>query len=299
MSVCGKPTVHGRSCVEIHHRSLHSDDENLERASGVSCHSKAGGTNDKEVLLLVQNVEVRSPSGTTANVNAAFDTQSQLHVITFSLAEKLQLKYKEVYLNLGVLGNKQSNQWTRKYQVLVTDVDGKTHKLTVYGIKEITEDLPRLVLTDKEARRLHNHSSKELQSAMNWRPNGKINLLIGMENACLQPTKLESMIDDRLAIFKSCLVSTVPCQYILGGIASIKNSCPNKSKTCHFIKASDFKEAEDFGVSPLRSCKTCLRCNECSYKNSHMTFREQQEFSRIEENLEYNEKTMNWVAKYP
>ena len=178
MAVCGKPTIHGQSCVQIHHRSLHQDDGNLERASGVSCHSKAGGTNDKEVLLLVQNVEVQAPSGTTTNVNVAFDTQSQLHVITFSLAEKLQLKFKEVYLSLGVLGGKQSSRWTRRYQVLVTDVDGKTHNLTVYGIKDITEDLPRLVLTDKEAKRLHNHPSEELRTAMNWRPNGKIDLLI-------------------------------------------------------------------------------------------------------------------------
>ena len=100
-------------------------------------------------------------------------------------------------------------------KVLVTDVEGKTHKLTVYGIKEITEDLPRLMLTDKEARRLQNHPSEELKSAMNWRPNGKIDLLIGMEKSGLQPTKIEPTVDDKLTVFKSCLISNVPCQYIL------------------------------------------------------------------------------------
>ena len=154
-------------------------------------------------------------------------------------------------------------------------------------------------MTDKEARRLQNHPSKELKSAMNWRPNVKIDLLIGMENSGLQPTKIEPTVDDKLTVFKTCLVSNVPCQYILGGVTADKNSCQNKSKTCHFIKASDFKEAEDFGVSPLRSCKSCLKREECSHKNSHMSFKEQQELSRIEENLDYNEKTMNWVAKYP
>ncbi len=299
MSVCGKPTLHGQSCVQLHHRSLHSDDGNLETAAGVSCHSKAGGTNDKEVLLLVQNVEVQSPSGNAANVNVAFDTQSQLHVITFSLAEKLKLKYKKVSLSLGVLGGKQTIQETRKYQVVVTDVDGKMHHLTCYGIDEITGDLPRLMLTDKEARRLHNHPSKELQMAMNWRPNGKIHLLIGMENAALQPTKIEPMVDDKLAIFRSAVKSTVPCPFILGGTVSTKNAYQNKSKMCHFIRATDFKESEDYGVSPLRSCKNCMQCKECSYGNSHMTYKEQKELERIQENLEYNEIEKQWIARYP
>ena len=68
---------------------------------------------------------------------------------------------------------------------------------------------------------------------------------------------------------------------------------------CHFIKATDFKEAEDYGVSPLRSCKSCVQCKECSYGNSHMTFKEQKELERIQENLEYNETEKQWTAKYP
>ena len=114
-------------------------------------------------MLLSQNVEVKAPDGRTENVNVAYDTQSQLHVITFYLAEKLKLKYKKVNLNLGVLGNKKSQQETRKYQVLVTDINGRIHKLTAYGIKEISEDSPRLFLTVKEARRLESHSSEELR----------------------------------------------------------------------------------------------------------------------------------------
>ena len=182
---------------------------------------------------------------------------------------------------------------------MFTDINGKIHKLTVYGIKEITENVPRLILTDKEARRLHNHPSEELKMAMDWRPNGRIDLLIGMEKSGLQPAKNEPVIDEKLTIFKSCLVSKIPCQYILGGVIETKNVCPNKAKTCHFIRASDFKEGEDYGVLPLRSCKTSLKCTECSYKNSHMTFREQQELMKIQENLEYSEAEKQWTAKYP
>ena len=123
-------------------------------------------------MLLVQNVEVQAPNGNISNAND--DLMSQLHVITFSLADKLKLKYKKVSLSLGVLGGEQTTRETRKYQVMVTDVNDKKHYLTCYGIDEITEDLQKLMLTEKEMNRLHNHPSQELQMAMNWRPNGKI-----------------------------------------------------------------------------------------------------------------------------
>ena len=53
------------------------------------------------------------------------------------------------------------------------------------------------------------------------------------------------------------------------------------------------------GTAPPKRCQRCLACTACSFRNEQLSWRENQEYTMIENGLVYYPEKQIWVATYP
>ena len=65
------------------------------------------------------------------------------------------------------------------------------------------------------------------------------------------------------------------------------------------MSGSSFWASEELGIAAPKSCSNCRNCKACSFISSQLSFKEQQEYQIISENLKYDPPKKKWIAKYP
>ena len=145
----------------------------------VSRVANSTGNMDENVLLPVQLVPCNEQFVTTM-----YDTASTVSLILHKKAEKLGLKGIPVTLTIKGVGNIPQTAHTKQYVVPLYDKRGNTRFVQAFGMDEITEVI-KLIDRKKIVEIFH---IEDL-----CRPNGEVELLIGIDACFLFPTVINTV----------------------------------------------------------------------------------------------------------
>ena len=248
--------------------------------------AEPGGT---KTLLLIQGIDTPTDVCTTL-----WDTGSTISLVSNKYAEETGLKGSDCCFELsGVGGNKQTYS-TKLYMVPLNDKEGRQVQIHAFGIDKITADLTKMDL--QGAAEAFDIEEKNLP-----RPDGPVNLLIGMNYADLIPNKLS--VNKKLVLY----TSNFGTGYVVGGslgateddIEQIDSFAYTVCHSAGSVKPVDFLSAEAFGIDVPRRCRHCKGCKECGFRASALTWTEARELAEIEKGLSLDTTKKVWTATYP
>ena len=266
-----------------------------------------------EVLLLISKVPVLASPMKTISGLVFFDGGSTIGLIREEFAKKLGLIGKKVRKLIQVVGQAWSVWETVQYAVTLVDQNGEKHLMKAYSIESITSPMDR-VLVDGVL-----HKFPDTRPLHVERPEGQVDLLVGLDRSSLHPKAIQSVGD--LTLYESIFGSG----WVLGGSdpalktsAVVFNSKANKlrhavlAEECdmkktnlvNFLKVqekfvSTFLEAEQMGTVQPRRCNNCLGCGYCSNQAMEHSRKEQAELRLIEKSVKINEELKRVEVSYP
>ena len=185
-----------------------------------------------------------------------------------------------------------------------------------YGIDQILDD--SMVLDLEGVRTIFPGTPKEVFN----RPSGPIDILIGSIYRNLQPFGgEESFTRGRLRLVKSLF----GCGFILTGthpsilarevsitehartlvncaLVAPGDDLPVSTMLCNratvSLRIPEFFEAEELGVAPVRACKKCKGCHECSFRNQMISREKQLVVQRMEKLIKYDADSHKVTVSY-
>lgn len=245
---------------------------------------------DGGVLLLVQQIQM--PKGNKAVV--FWDHGSTTALVTYKFAEDNDLKGEKCKFELTGVGNKTTTFNTQLFSVPLVDNSGTTHQISAFGIERITSSN-----INKNISQAVKHF-EEVQLEDVCIPGGEVDVLIGMNNVSIMPTKVK--VSGELALFKSIFGTGKLLGGSTRGGAGVSDEVEQLAQEVAHAEAKfvkmDFLSAEAFGVEVPKRCSTCRGCKECQFKNSQLSYEEMIELTAIEENLVLDVAAAKWTTEY-
>merc|ERR1712082_68099 len=215
--------------------------------------------------------------------------------ITHGLARAKGAKATTATLDLSAVGDKASKVKTKKYHIKITDDEGHEHEVEAYGLDKIASTIEEIKLSEDEMRAVEEAKEEYFDPQDKIQtPSGELQMLIGMDYPQLQPSK--KTVVGNIALYKSYVKA--PTSLILGGIFK-SNPASKVTGICCLVSGSTFWGTEELGIAAPKSCSNCKNCKACSFLSSQLSFKEQQEYQVISENLKYDHPKKRWIAKYP
>ena len=274
------------------------------------CDQSLPDVDDCEVLLLMQKIPIVSGPSKTALGLTFFDGGSSMGLIREKFARKLGLKGRKVVLIVQVVGQDWTKWETVLYAVTLVDKHGHKQVVKAYSIESITSPIDRVLLDDVMCK------FPDVRPMMIQRPEGPVDLLVGLDRSSLHPKAVTSVGDLTLyeSIFGSGLLigGTDP---ILKTSAVVFNAKANKLRGAsmgQFVKARkinfinhlgrplvNFLEAEEMGTIQPKRCTSCLSCGDCSNKAVEFSRKQQAELRLIQESVSLNKELKRVEVKYP
>ena len=244
-----------------------------------------------DVFLLIQDIEV--PGGGTCVT--FWDHGSTTALVTYDFEEKQSLIGEECSFELSGVGDKTDTFRTKMYVIDLVDKEGREHSINAFGIDKITS-----AVVNNNIKQFVKEF-EELSEPDIAPPSGNVDLLIGLANVDIMPTKTK--VRGQLALFESSFGTG----WLIGGSPGVgvveDNSIDSRA---HIVSHSDskhvqmdFLSAEAFGVDIPKRCNSCKACKECRYAVTQLTYEEQKELSCIESLLSYDATLKKWTAAYP
>ena len=295
VSACNKKTLGWKecdvnTCGKWHSRLLHGA---VVPGLALFTHAEAPKAQDPgctRTLLLAQSIETTAGEKCTT----LWDTGSTISLVSNEFAKSACLDGSDVCLELSGVGNKKQLYETKLYLVPLVNKDGERIEISAFGIDKITSDLSPI---DLEAAA----GVFELTRGELTRPQGAVNLLIGMDYADIIPTK--QAVKKKLALYSS----TFGTGYVVGGSLEAAEDGTEQLdgfvyQVCHAaasVKPMDFLSVEAFGVDIPRRCKYCRGCKECGFRAKALTWTEAKELAEIEKGLTLDTVNKVWTAEYP
>ena len=251
----------------------------------------------KNTLLLIQRIK-----STKGYINTFWDNGSTLALVTRAFAVEKKLHGAPVTYDLITVGGNVKSQDSMIYEVVLIDRNNQRHTIVAYEIQDICGSIHSIKVKGLV------HLFPQVNMNDIKRPQGPIQLLIGMGQADIHPTRIAS--NEGLVLYKS-LFGTGK---IIGGthrniphnesINPHAKQCANVTITNVRLKRGldtgvDFFTAEDFGVKiPLR-CGRCKACPECRFEVQQLSRIEQKELEVIRNNLQLDPVNKRWTTTFP
>ena len=266
------------NCGKLHHVTLH------QVAEGETLHQI--GMRSSPCLLQIMAI----PTATNSNkpVNVVWDGGANLSMITFRKAKELCLKGKPTTLSITKVGGTTDTTPSLVYSLPLLAIDGSLHAVQVFGIDEISREI-KPVDTKCVTPLFTNVHERDI-----GRPTGSVDVLIGIENAALHPTRQQ--INGNLILMKNQF------GLCLGGSHPLLQEFTTQDIDSVFVihhasvKLDDFFETEGLGVECNLRCGGC-KCGECATGSRSFSIREEHELKLIENGLDF--KGSYWEASYP
>jgi hypothetical protein len=239
------------------------------------------------VQLVVQQVQIRGGP----DCLAMFDNGSQTTLVLNSYAKEAKMKkIGDSRIRVGGIraGALEPNH---VYEVPMIKLNGRVARVKAYGIDHVLGDLPKLDFSPaKQA--FVSIPEKEIEA-----PHGLVKLLIGLDHMYLHPVEVERT--GSLALHIS-MFGIRTGWIISGNLAEAARSTvwTGTVRQHHYVPL-DFLSAEALGTEPLRRCSACMKCKECQFRASVLTFKENEEYEAIVNNLSYSQELKRWTASYP
>lgn len=234
------------------------------------------------------------------NLLAFFDPGSNLSMITYAAARKLDLKGLDVYMTLTKVGNQTKNIESKIYKVPLFDEDGNEWVIYTVGFDEITSEICEVNMS--EIALVLGVSPHQIQ-----RPGGKVDLLFGSDYCSLLP-RVITVGDLQLmrGPFGLCVSEYLAAE---NPDSAKLNATENHVRClqlddymieprCNVKKLLEsFFRIEELGISCFPQFGAC-HCGKCSLSGS-LTLKEEREVKLIEDGLKYDKNSRNWVSEYP
>jgi hypothetical protein len=170
-------------------------------------------------------------------------------------------------------------------------LSGGVAKVRAHGVDHVLGDLPKLDFSPvKQA--FVSIPEKKIEAH-----HGLVKLLVGLDHLYLHPVEVERT--GSLALHVSMF--GIKTGWIISGnlAAAARNTAwAGAIRNYHYVPL-DFLSAEALGTEPLRRCSACMKCKECQFRASVLTFKENAEYEAIVNNLSYSKELKKWTASYP
>ena len=224
--------------TKSHHPLLHK--------SATAKISLASVTSKRDSMLPVIAASICGPNGLYKCGNVLLDSGAQISLIKSEIAENLDLKGRDVSVNIVKVGAEEETIRTKSYRVPVSGIgDTKKYSITAIGISCISEDV----------KGIHLNSTIEklgLQKDQVKRGRGQVDLLIGIDHAYMHTAQTKQV--EHLVARKS------PLGWVIFG-SSTAQLIDNVTTTVLHVRfqepvdLSDFWMTESMGVT-VKPC-TC------------------------------------------
>ena len=266
-----------------------------------------------EVLLLMQKIPVLCGPNKTVDGLIFFDNGATLGLIREQFAVKLRLAGRNVKRLVQIVGQDWSVWETIEYAVTLVDQKGARHLVKVFSIESITSPMDYVRLDGI----IYKFPDTRLSSIN--RPEGPVDLLIGLDRSSLHPKAACSVGD--LTLYESLFGTG----WVLGGSdpalkqsSVVFNSKANKlrhaifaedyglknSHAVNFIKSYEkpvatFIESEQMGTVQPRRCNNCLGCTTCSNQAMALSRKEFAELRLIQDSVHIDKDSQKVIVSYP
>ena len=300
-NVCNIKT-NGISCNRNHHPLLHGNSV-MPGAQALYQYNSVAHVVGKDVSLLpISYVYCH-----TYPICTLYDSGADLSLITHKLANKLGLNGHEIELTIIKVGNEMQKVKSKCYNLALIDSNGFCHNIRVCGLDQITSN--HVSVNVNQIAQMFNIDPRLIE-----RPEGNVELLIGIDNCSLMPQIVKSFHNLQLCqnSFGFCIRGTIPSKYL-----NLERKVNNFSfQVNHIIcNSSDISREDNVPIVPnfedfflidmlgtecnpkcgqWISCK----CGNCSY-GSQLSINEQRELDLIEQGLKYDSVRKLWTATYP
>lgn len=308
-------TVHG--CFQPHHTMLHPDNQNggfnpANNFNGMNTTAPANQvastshytvpqmmnttesptqpdpsqmtmntrTTTGKTLLPIQSVHV----GQGKFINVLHDTASSTSLILTSIAKSLKLESVGTFqLTITKTGATKEKLKADLFSLNLIAPDETLHEVLAFGLNQISSDIEKVSL--EQVAQIMNISVANIQ-----RPHGKIELLIGSDNASLHPTAKKK---DGNFILGSNQFGDV----VWGSHPTVHAPLVEVVHVMHYTKAdiNDFFQIESMGIQCNPKCGNC-RCGKCPLGSKKYTIKEENELAQMKNNLQLF--IDHWVTKY-
>ena len=264
-------------------------------------------------LFEVYFAEFLTAEGKVSRGTVMVDSGSDTDYVRHGFAQELGLTGEPHVCQIKVVDMEYRTVETAKYVLSVVDNGGETHTIAAQGLKSITTlppdpDLSPLIPLLGEA-----------SSAIEHRPQGRIDVLLGLKSS-----KLHGKCErdwDNLRLLRSRLGSgwairgTHPSLQFPGldmrpsysaelhAVRSSAGCPPSQSNTFHIVtslgRAAEFHELAELGATPAPACERCSGCTDCTFRRKKLSREDQEVVNRMEATLQVDKLTGVMSGGYP
>ena len=171
----------GKICGRRHHSLLHRKHD-LDHREQQSTEIYNIQNRKCRPFLAVNAIQCQNQ-----RVNVMWDSGANISLITHLAAARLGLRGDKVTLSIIKVGNDSTSFPTEEYKVPLLDLAGETWTVSAYGIDEITANLQQVDIQDIKSR------FPEVDAAKLRRPQGQIDMLIGVDSCTMMPTVVKTV----------------------------------------------------------------------------------------------------------
>ena len=237
------------------------------------------------------------------------DPGSDTNFIRHDFAVRLGLKGQKCSFHLKVVDREVRALETSRYKVEIEDKDGQHHLVDVVGLETITVLPPDPDLTPIS------HLVEQYPEEMLQRPQGEVDMLVGLKNSSLHVCMEAAWGDLRL------LRGPLGCGWSLRGChPDLRHPAPSLTpslsadaylmrqaehgqaaefSTFHIQTAIDFQERDELGTKPTPVCMKCRGCRDCTFRHRRLTPAEQEVVAKVERGMEVDSVAGIITATYP
>ena len=294
------------NCGKYHSHLLHdAESQGLITSCAVNQQLTSNATTvnamNTEALLQVQVIPT-----TCDDVITFFDLGSIISLVSTSFVKRNGLKGVPVSFDLVTVGGDSKRQSTYLHEVCLKDQEGGIHNIQAFQIDDVCGRLQGIDISPVV------HLFAGLSKEDVQRPDGPIELLVGMPYASIHPTRIDSV--NSLVLYKSIFGSgdilggchpSLVVKDQLNAFAEIvaHGQIQNTSVMCNVCRCKDpgidFFSTEDLGVKLPARCARCKNCKTCTTDVYQLSMKELRELTVIEENLVLDPLECRWETPYP
>ena len=225
-----------------------------------------------------------------ASFMVMFDSGSQITLVTRECAEFLNAKAVGIScVEVVGIGCGKTNP-DQIFEVPVYDTHGNLTEFLAHGVPELS------VAISPYDKQIFHEAFPYISLQKMSQPTGKIEILIGLDNAHLMPKEVGRM--GRLLLYKTQFGSGPP--FVVAGalVGDGAEAMALATKVGNFVPV-DFLSVEAMGLDPPRSCRACKACKECQFRTTLLTATENAKYEAILDNLKYDAAKKKWSTSYP
>ena len=301
---CDRKAADGRKCKRAHHGLLHSSENMYCEASCLKV--IAAATRACPVVLLeIEKVTTESMRGKNGEAILFYDPGATLSLCSHRWARRHQLTGGKVTIYMRVVGRDYEQLDSVMYEFYVRDRQGKQHLVKAVGLETITEGSRKVDMAPIKK------AFPQLKMEDVERPEGEVDVLLGMELRGMHPVAVETQGNLRLVESQFgtgwIMTGATPGEHQGESVCAMavklsraSLSPPIKARIHHTLsRFPDFIELEEEEAARIKACRQCRGCMECKFRSQGLSQAERDSIQVMEDSVRKDPATNRIHVSYP